>query len=111
MFFLSFQIPKESENSHLLERASFDAARYTDTKLVLIPLCFILLRVWGTIRFFMLLRTPTLRFSGPISRYEVALIYMQVGSLININVLSNHTANKLRKNNFSYQSSFLIFAS
>ena len=39
---------------------------------------FILLRIWGTIRFFMLLRTETLSFKGDITTFETALLYLQV---------------------------------
>jgi len=79
IIFVSFQIPKEEEeNTHLLQRHSLNAARYTDKKIVLIPLLFILLRIWGTIRFFLLLQSDTLSYANQLNFFEIALLYLQV---------------------------------
>jgi len=79
IIFVSFQIPKEEEeNTHLLQRHSLNAARYTDKKIVLIPLLFILLRIWGTIRFFLLLHSDTLSYANQLNFFEIALLYLQV---------------------------------
>lgn len=65
----------------LLRRKNIEAAKELDRKLILIPLIFILLRVWGTIRFFVFLHSSNdMQLKDQINNTGKALIYLQVST-------------------------------
>lgn len=57
-----------------MSQRTADAARHADKKLIIIPLLFILLRMWGTIRFFLYVAGKTNHGSAPV--WEIVLLYL-----------------------------------
>ena len=64
-------------STEFLTKHSVKAAKITDRKLALIPICFILFRIWGTIRFLLYLSDPK-----KIGTFEKILLYLQVSLIL-----------------------------
>jgi G protein-coupled receptor 157 len=79
-FKIKFHFKREKQKpGQLLTRASYASAQYLDRKLTFIPIAFILLRMWGTIRFFLYAADPDyISCDKGYIKYTGWLIYIQV---------------------------------
>lgn len=65
------------DSSSLLTQTTITAARNTDRKLMMIPLCLIVLRLWGTIRFFLYIFDDDDYGKKEINTIETTLMFLQ----------------------------------